>query len=365
VGRQPVVLQAEDWAWTGYKTAPEFLKPGDILYVHVDNRAASQDRAAGQDQVAGQPAGPPRGSLRATLEEDSGAEGSLMAIDNVTGDVMAMVGGRDFNLSQYNRAIQAERQVGSAFKPYVYTAAVEAGVTPGETIFDGPTSFGSYSPHDFEGNFLGNISVLKAFADSRNVPAVKLAERVGMRKVIDTAHAFGITSNIPPYLPVALGAVEITLAQQVAAYAVFPNDGMRIAPRLIRRITSADGVPLQEDTPGVVEVIKPRVARTMTTLLEEVTRTGTAAEAARLHHPLGGKTGTTSGFTDAWFLGFSPSVTCGVWVGYDNRLSLGDKETGARAALPIWMDFMVPVVSQRPDERFPAEASSGRADIAP
>jgi penicillin-binding protein 1A len=347
VGRYPVVLQAEDWAWTGYKTAPEFLKTGDLIYMHVTSSAQQG------------------GVVHGTLEEDSGAEGSLLAVDNVTGDVVAMVGGRDFNLSQYNRATQAERQVGSAFKPYVYTAAVEEGATPGQMILDGPTSFGSYTPRNYEGNYLGSISLLKAFADSRNIPAVKLADRVGMSRVIETAHRFGITSNIPAYLPVALGAVEITLAQQVAAYAVFPNDGVRIAPRLIRRITTADGNPLQEEAPGVAEVISPRVARIMTTFLREVTTTGTAADAARLNHPIGGKTGTTSSYTDAWFLGFSPSVTCGVWVGYDNRLSLGDKESGAKAALPIWMDFMTPVVAMRPDERFPADLPGGRANLRP
>jgi penicillin-binding protein 1A len=350
IGRSLVVLQAGDWSWTGFKTAPEFLRTGDLIYIHV---APSAEGTAAARLVRG------------TLEQDSGAEGSLLAIDNVTGDVLAMVGGRDFNLSQYNRATQAERQVGSAFKPYVYTAAVEAGATTGQTIVDGPTSFGSYTPHNYEGNYLGTITLLKAFADSRNIPAVKLAERVGMRTVIETAHRFGITSNIPPYLPVALGAVEITLEQQVAAYAVFPNDGVRIAPRLIRRITTADGNPLREDAPGVAEVTSPRVARTMVTFLREAATTGTAADAARLNHPVGGKTGTTSSFTDAWFLGFSPSVTCGVWVGYDNRLPLGDKETGARAALPIWMDFMAPVVALRPDERFPADLPGGRASLRP
>ena len=360
VGRYPVVVEAEDWGWTGYKTAPEFLKTGDLIYLHVSDSPRSDESKPGDIQAPSH-----GGVVHTSLEQDSGAEGSLLAIDNVTGDVLAMVGGRDFNLSQYNRATQAERQVGSAFKPYVYTAAVEAGATPGEMIVDGPASFGSYTPHDYEGNYLGPMTLLNAFAESRNIPAVKLAEHVGMRKVIETAHRFGITSNIPPYLPVALGAVEITLEQQVAAYAVFPNDGVRVTPRLIRRITTAEGDPLREDAPGVFEVITPRIARTMTSFLREVTRTGTAAEAARLSHPLGGKTGTTSGYTDAWFLGFSPSVTCGVWVGYDSRVSLGDKETGARAALPIWMDFMSPVIAARPDERFPADLPAGRAVLRP
>jgi len=335
LGQQQVVLTPEDWTWTGFRTAEEFLHRGDIIYVHL----------TGQDGAL----------LRGKLEQDSGIEGSLLAMDNATGDVLAMVGGRDFNLSQFDRATQAERQTGSSFKPYVYTAAVEEGARPDERIVDGPTSFGSYTPHDYEGNYLGNISLLKAFADSRNIPALKLAERVGIHKVISTAHQFGVTSNIPAYLPVALGAVEITLREQVAAYSVFPNDGIRVSSRLVRRVTTADGAPLSEDPPEVQEVISAKTARTMMVFLKEVMRSGTAAEAASLNHPLGGKTGTTSDFTDAWFLGFSPSVTCGVWMGYDNRQSLGDKETGAKAALPIWMDFMKAAIAGRPDEAFPAD----------
>jgi penicillin-binding protein 1A len=343
VGQQHLMLTPDDWAWTGFKTAEEFLHRGDIVYVQV----------TGQD-----------GSLqRGKLEQDSGAEGSLLAMDNATGDVLALVGGRDFYLSQFDRATQAERQTGSSFKPYVYTAAVEEGAKPEEKILDAPASFGSYTPHDYEGNYLGSISLLTAFADSRNIPAVKLAERVGMHKVIDTAHKFGITGNIPAYLPVALGAVEITLREQVAAYSVFPNDGLRIAPRLVLRVTTADGLPLSEDPPQVEEAISAKTARTMMVFLKEVTRSGTAAVASGLNHPIGGKTGTTSDYTDAWFLGFSPSLTCGVWVGYDNRQSLGDKETGARAALPIWMDFMRTAIAQRPDETFPGDpkpAAAGR-----
>jgi penicillin-binding protein 1A len=343
IGQQHVMLTVEDWAWTGFKTAEEFLHRGDIVYVQV----------TGKDG----------GLLRGKLEQDSGAEGSLLAMDNATGDVLALIGGRDFYLSQFDRATQAERQTGSSFKPYVYTAAVEEGARPEEKILDAPASFGSYTPHDYEGNYLGSISLLTAFADSRNIPAVKLAERVGMHKVIATAHNFGVTSNIPAYLPVALGAVEITLREQVAAYSVFPNDGLRVAPRLVRRVTTAEGAPLSDDPPQVEETISAKTARTMMVFLKEVTHSGTAAAASALSHPIGGKTGTTSDYTDAWFLGFSPSVTCGVWVGYDSRQSLGDKETGARAALPIWMDFMRVAVAQRPDEAFPGDprpATEGR-----
>ncbi len=251
-----------------------------------------------------------------------------MAMDNTSGDVLAMVGGRDYALSVFNRATQAERQTGSSFKPYVYTAAVEDGVKPTDIIVDGPVRFGDYVPHNYENDYKGAMTIANAFAESRNIPALKLAARVGIHKVIDVAHRFGVTSNIPPYLPVALGAVEITLEEQVASYAVFPNDGIRVAPRLIRKVSNADGITLWQDAPAVDEVIDQQTARTMMTLLRGVTEHGTGAAAAQLNHPLGGKTGTTSDFTDAWFLGFSPSVTCGVWVGYDSRESLGKKQIG-------------------------------------
>jgi penicillin-binding protein 1A len=340
-GTQRLEIQPAGWAWTGEKNAESLVKVGDIVYVHLAEGSANEP------------------ILEAGLEQDSGAEGSLMAVDNSSGDVLAMVGGRDFYLSQYNRATQAQRQTGSSFKPYVYTAAVEAGATPQQMILDTPATFytasGAYTPHDFEGNYLGSISLLKAFADSRNIPALRLAEQVGMRKVIDTAHRFGVTSNIPNYLPVALGAVEITLEQQVGAYSVFPNDGILVEPHLIRKVANSDGMTMSQDSAKVTEVTTTRTARTMMTLFKEAVQSGTAVEAASLHHALGGKTGTTSGYTDAWFVGFSPSVTCGVWVGYDSRQSLGDKETGAKAALPIWADFMKAAIASKPGERFPGD----------
>ncbi|HVJ09244.1 MAG TPA: PBP1A family penicillin-binding protein [Acidisarcina sp.] len=343
VGSQEVLLTPEDWAWTGQKTADTFLRPGDILYVHLSDTL------------------PAAGPLKGTLEQDSGTEGSLFAMDNASGDVLAMVGGRDFNLSQFNRATQAQRQTGSSFKPYVYTAAVEEGARPEDSISDSPVSFGSYTPHNYDGKYLGSISLLHAFADSRNIPALKLADRVGIRRVIEVAHRFGITSNIPAFLPVALGSVEVTLEEQVAAYSSFPNDGIRIAPRLIRKVTNADGMTLMEDLPQVSEATSAKTARLMMVMLKEVVHGGTAGAAASLNHPLGGKTGTTNDFTDAWFLGFSPSVTCGVWVGYDSRQSLGDKETGARAALPIWMQFMKAAIAGKDDEVFPSEERSKSA----
>jgi penicillin-binding protein 1A len=336
VGKSEVVLLTDDWKWTGQADGTALAKPGDIIYVHLADAMLGTAR-------------------RASLEQDSGAQASLMAIDNTTGDVLAMVGGRDYALSQFNRATQSERQTGSSFKIYDYTAAIEDGAKPSDIVVDGPVSFGGYTPHNYENDYRGAMTLTNAFAESRNIPALKLAARVGIHKVIDLTHRFGVTSYIPPYLPIAVGAVEITLEEQVASYSVFPNDGLRVTPRLVRKVENADGLTLWEEPPAVNEVISQQTARTMMTLLEAVTQHGTGAAASQLKHPFGGKTGTTSDYTDAWFLGFSPSVTCGVWVGYDSRESLGDKETGARAALPIWMNVMRVAINGKDDEKFLAD----------
>ena len=335
VGDAQIVLLPEDWRWTGKRYGDALVKPGDIIYVHLANAIVGK-------------------AQRATLEQDSGAQGALLAIDNTSGDVLAMVGGRDYALSQYNRATQAERQTGSSFKPYVYTAAIEDGAKPTDFIVDAPVSYGGYIPHNYENNYMGRMTLTEAFAESRNIPAIKLADSVGIQKVIDVAHRFGVTASIPSYLPVALGTVGISLQEQVASYAVFPNDGLRVKPRLIRKVSNADGITLWEEPPAVNKVISQQTARAMMVLFQAVIQYehGTGADAAQLHHSLGGKTGTTSDYTDAWFLGFSPSVTCGVWVGFDTNQSLGEKETGARAALPIWMTWMRAAISGKDDEKF-------------
>jgi penicillin-binding protein 1A len=338
IGSQRAVMTPADWKWTQQTTGDSFLTVGDIVYVRLG--ANSTD-----------------GVMHAELQQDSGVQASMMAVDNSNGEVLAMVGGRDFAMSQFNRATQSQREVGSSFKPYVYTTAVEAGSKPTDIIVDGPVSFytpnGPYTPHNYEGDYKGALTLLNAFAESRNIPALKLADHVGIRKVIETAHRFGVTSNIPAFLPVAIGAADLTLYEQVQSYSVFPNDGIRIEPHYIRKVAQANGMPLDEPPAEVSEVISVETARTMMQFLQAVTRMGTGAAAAQLKHPLGGKTGTTNDFTDAWFIGFSPSVTCGTWIGYDNRQSLGEKETGARAALPMWMDFMRAAIANKPNEAFP------------
>jgi penicillin-binding protein 1A len=338
VGPVRAEMTPADWTWTQQKSGDSFLTTGDVVYVKLGGSS-------------------PGGVLHAELQQDTGVQASMMAVDNVSGEVLAMVGGRDFAMSQFNRATQSERETGSSFKPYVYTTAVEAGAKPTDIIVDGPVSFytpnGPYTPHNYEGDYKGAMTLLNAFAESRNIPALKLADKVGIRKVIETAHRFGVTSNIPAYLPVAIGAADISLYEQVQSYSVFPNDGIRIEPHYIRKVTQADGLPLEEAPAEVNEVISVETARTMMQFLLAVTRMGTGSAAAQLKHPLGGKTGTTNGYTDAWFIGFSPSVTCGTWIGFDDRQSLGEKETGAKAALPMWMDFMRAAIANKPNEAFP------------
>jgi penicillin-binding protein 1A len=323
-GERTATLSPSDVAWTQRKL-PALLAIGNIVYVKV----LSLDLG---------------GKAKVSLEQDSGAEGALVAIDNATGEIKAMVGGRDFNLSKFNRATQALRQVGSSFKPYVYTAVIDQGGSPDETILDAPVTFetpsGPYVPHNYDNKFEGLVTLRRALAQSRNIPALKLAERVGIRTVIDYAHRFGVTSTIPAYLPVALGSAEITLMEQTSAFSVFPNDGVRLAPRSIKKVTDYDGRVLEEDFPDIKDVIGSRTARIMTSMLREVVLRGTAIAAAKMPYPLAGKTGTTNDFTDAWFIGFSPSLTCGVWIGYDEKKSLGPKESGGHAALPIWIQFM-------------------------
>ena len=323
-GSYEATLNQSDVAWTQQKIL-RLLAIGDIVYVKV--LAADGN-----------------GKAKVSLEQDSGVQSALIAIDNTTGGVRAMVGGRDFNLSKFNRATQALRQVGSSFKPYVYTAVIDQGGRPDDPVSDTPVTFqtasGPYEPHNYDEKYEGVITLQRALAQSRNIPALKLADQIGIHNVEDYARKFGITSPLPPYLPVALGAAEMTLLEQTSAYSVFPDDGVRLTPRMITKVEDYNGHVLEENYPEVKDVISARTARLMTGMLEGVVQHGTGVAASRLNLPLGGKTGTTNDFTDAWFVGFSPTLSAGVWVGYDEKRSLGEKETGARAALPAWMQFV-------------------------
>src|SRR5947209_14056641 len=339
IGSYRGILSASEFAWTGRKKLSDLLKVGDLAQFSIQELRDN--------------------TVRVQLEQQPGPQGALLAIDNSTGEIKAMIGGYSFEDSKFNRATQAVRQVGSSFKVYVYADALEKGSTPFDTIVDTPFTTISggqtYSPRNYDEKFEGTITLRRALAGSRNVPAVKLAEKVGISNVVETTRRFGITSSLPPYLPVALGAAEIRLLEHTSAFTVFPNDGIRIESHYIRRVTSYDGALLEEARPVVHDVIAPQVARTMVAMLEEVVQFGTAMRAKELGRPIAGKTGTTNDFTDAWFIGFSPSLAAGVWVGFDDKQeSLGKKETGAKAALPIWIDFMRAAFEGKPAEDFPS-----------
>jgi penicillin-binding protein 1A len=333
IGSLHATLNPPDFAWTSHKSPAEILKPGDLIEVSIK-------------ELNGNVA-------RVQLEQNVGPQAAIVAIDNPTGEIKAMVGGYSFDESKFNRATQAQRQVGSSFKIYVYSAAVEQGFTPFDTILDAPFTTVSggqpYSPHNYDEKFEGVITLRRALDGSRNVPAVKLAEKVGMNAVIDMARRFGITSPLPPYLPITLGAADLNLLEHTSAFTVFPDDGIRIDPHMIRRVTTYDGALLEQAHPLVHDVVEPEVARTMTSMLEDVVQRGTGTPARVLGRPAGGKTGTTNDFTDAWFIGFTPEITAGVWVGFDDKsVSLGKPETGAVAALPIWLEFMQGALDGKP-----------------
>jgi len=325
IGTYRAVISASDFAWTGRKKPSELLKVGDLAQFSIQELRES--------------------TARVQLEQQPAPQAAMVAIDNPTGEIKALVGGYSFEDSKFNRATQAFRQVGSSFKIYVYADALEKGSTPFDTILDAPFTTISggqpYSPRNYDEKFEGTITLRRALAGSRNVPAVKLAEKVGINTVVETAKRFGITTSLPPYLPLALGSADMKLIEHVSAFTVFPDDGIRIDPHMIRRVTSYDGALLEEARPSIHEVVSPEVARTMTAMLQEVVQFGTGIEAKALKRPAAGKTGTTQDYTDAWFVGFTPQITAGVWVGFDDKqISLGKKETGAKAALPIWLEFM-------------------------
>jgi penicillin-binding protein 1A len=325
VGNYRAILSPSDIAWTGHKKLTEILAVGDLAQFSVQDLRET--------------------TMRLQLEQQPSPQSAMIAIENPTGEIKAMVGGYSFEDSKFNRATQAYRQVGSSFKVYVYADAVEKGASPFDTIVDAPFSTMSggqvYSPHNYDEKFEGTITLRRALAGSRNVPAVKLAERIGINSVVDMTRRFGITAPLPPYLPLALGAADMRLIEHVSAFTVFPNEGIRIDPHMIRRVTSYDGALLEDAHPEVHDVIAPEVAHTMTAMLLEVVQFGTAMKAKTIGRPAGGKTGTTQDFTDAWFVGFTPQITAGVWMGYDDKqISLGKRESGAQAALPIWIEFM-------------------------
>ncbi len=337
LGRWQGTIDRTGYEWT-HRRAEDIAHRGDLIDVlmkKVDAKSAT---------------------FSASLEQTPELEGAVVALDNHTGEILAMVGGQNFQRSQFNRATQAMRQVGSLFKPFVYTTAIDRGYTPISVLQDVPTSYDPgpnqppYSPKNFDKEFQGPVPLRWALEDSRNVPTIALMNALGPQNVIDYARKFGITAPLPPYLPIAIGAGEDTLIEMVSAYTAWPNQGVRMAPLPILEVTDRDGNVLEENRPEPHEAIRADTAYMITALLQGVTRHGTAKHANALDWTIGGKTGTTDEATDAWFIGFDPDITVGVWVGYDQKKSIGATMQGAVAALPIWEDIMKPWIARRRKE---------------
>ncbi len=334
VGEYRDEVTATDISWTGARSPDAILARGDVAEFLVHSVEPAEK------------------TIALSLEQRPNVQGSLIAIDQRTGEVKAMVGGYDFEHSKFNRATQALRQTGSAFKPLLYTAALNYGMQPDHVIEDEAVDFDGYRPTNYDGQYVGPITLRRALAQSRNVPAVRVLDEIGFDRLIPLIARFGIRSVIEPFLPIALGATDMKLLELTSAYSTFPNDGVRVEPRLINRVTDYDGDILEENLPEPHDVISSERAAEMVDMLAEVVQSGTAVRARSLGRPVAGKTGTTNDFTDAWFMGFTPSLTAGVWVGFDEKINLGTGETGGRAALPIWISFMEQVYEDTPVETF-------------
>jgi penicillin-binding protein 1A len=340
------------------KTPGDLLNPGDVVYVRVKETSK-------KDQ-------PPI----FTLEQEPLVQGALLCLDPKTGHLRAMVGGRDFSESQFNRAISSRRQPGSAFKPLIYAAALEKGYTPSTILMDSPVEYsdpdgGTYwAPKNYDKEFKGPITFRNALAHSRNVVTVKILEDIGVGYTLKFIKKLGIESPIKRDLSIALGTSEVSMLEITSAFSVFANGGERFKPIFIKKIVTMKGKVLEENTPYTEmeekeeeeetpetppsvlkeKVISPQNAFIMTHLLQGVVQHGTGQRAKVLGRPVAGKTGTSSDYTDAWFIGYSTSLLTGVWVGFDDKTSLGINESGARAALPIWISFMDQALKNIPIE---------------
>jgi len=312
------------------------LKVGDVILVRLKGKISGTD----QWQLA--------------LEQDPKAQAALLCIESETGNVKAMVGGRDFRESQFNRAVQSRRQPGSAFKPVIYAAALDKGYTPATMIIDSPIVYEdtehdfTWKPKNYKERFYGPTLFRDALAESRNVVTIKILQDIGIDYAIDYARKLGITSNLNRDLSLALGSSGVSLLELVKAYSVFDNLGYLVEPVFITKILDRDGNILEEANPTRKKVIEQNTAYVMTSLLEGVVKRGTGWRVTAMNRPVAGKTGTTNNLHDAWFMGYTPRYITGVWVGFDDESSLGRGETGSRAASPIWLGFMQRLLQDKP-----------------
>jgi len=326
VHRDTLELEPPSWAWTHKKTMQESLKRGDVVHVLLKEDEKTKQR-------------------RWMLDQMPQVQGAIVVMDVKTGELRALAGGYDFQMSKFNRAVQSRRQTGSSFKPLVYGAAFEKGLTPADTLFDAPIAIPIgrgqiYAPKNYYGKYAGIVTIQRALELSINVPAVKTYMMTGGDRVVDFARRCGITSDLQQYPSLALGAAGVSPIEMTAAYNVFINNGVYVKPRYIRKISDQTERVLEEQLPELSEATSAPVAFELAYMLKGVVDRGTAYAAHTLADPIAGKTGTTNGYTDAWFIGFSPEFTAGVWVGYDDpSRSLGGGATGADVALPIWIDL--------------------------
>lgn len=291
--------------------------------------------------------------LNVIYEPEPRVQGALVLLEAKTGEIKALVGGYNFATSKFNHATQANRQTGSAFKPFIYAAALEGGLKPDDIVNDAPFRRGNYEPHNYDNQFMGAMPLRKALALSRNIPAVRVLDEIGVKQASEVVRRLGLPNPMAPFLPSALGATEEPLLAMVSAYSTFPNNGVRVEPVRIRKVVDRDGNVIEEAKPKSYKVFSDYVAAQMVDMMRGSVQYGTATRAGALGRELAGKTGTVNDFTDAWFIGYSPSVVCGVWIGYsDNKKSLGKGESGSSAALPFWTDFMQAYFKDKPKEKF-------------
>jgi penicillin-binding protein 1A len=287
-------------------------------------------------------------------------QGALYCMDIKTGAIRALVGGRDFNKSEFNRAIQSRRQPGSAFKPLIYTAAFDKGMNPSTQVVDSPLALedpsqedGFWRPKNFDGKFLGPITIRTALVQSRNVVTVKILQDIGIDYAISYIINMGIESPLSRNLSVALGSSGVTLQELVRAYGVLGNGGKKVQPFFIRKIVDRTGNVFEETRVDAEQVIDPRIAFMTTYVMQDVVESGTGRRVKSIGRPVAGKTGTTNDTRDAWFVGFTPSLITGVWIGFDQEKNMGRQEVGGRAAAPVWLYFMEKVLKDKPVESFP------------
>src|SRR6058998_1286249 len=277
-----------------------------------------------------------------------------MTLNAKTGEIIAMQGGYDFLSNKFNNAWQAYRQTGSAFKPFIYTAAIEWGMTPDTTVSGAQINIGGWTPHNYDGSTsCGDMPLRTALAQSMNIPAVHLLQTVGIQTGAQMVRRFGIKVPMAPYLPSALGATEVPLDQMVSAYSAFPNKGIRVEPHMIRKVLDRDGAVMEEWERTTYKVVSEYVALTMVGMMRGVVQGGTATRAQALGVPLAGKTGTVNDHTDVWFIGYTPTYVTGAWMGYPGRKKpLGNDMVGSSGALPIFLDFMKDFLKNKPKEDF-------------